>query len=67
MSKTPKRIYLVADRESSTTRLVRATNPSQAIRHVAQRFAADVASQDDLVALLATGTKVEDAGEAAQS
>lgn len=57
------RIYLVQDTESKTKALVRASNQAQAIRHVARnRLAVAVASQDDLVELLAGGVKVEDAG-----
>ena len=57
------RIYVVDKRIGpSEARLVRAENPSQAIRHVTRGlFDAGVASQDDLVELIAKGIAVEDA------
>ena len=55
-----KRIYLVSSETTNT--LVRATNQAQAIRHVAiHQYSAKVASQDDLVKLVAAGQTVEDA------
>jgi len=58
------RIYLVQDTETKSNALVRAANQAQAIRHVARnRLSVTVASQDDLVELLAAGVKVEDAGK----
>lgn len=57
------RIYLVSSVNESK-RLVRATNPAQAVRHVARaEITASVASQDDLVTLLPTH-KIEDASTA---
>lgn len=55
------RIYKVAPAASGgPARLVRATHPSHALRHVAaEAFTVKVASQDDLVAAFETGTKVE--------
>lgn len=60
------RIYLVAptrpDCEQAPVkrRLVRATHPSHALRHVAaDEYSVTVASQDDLVALLGDGVEVE--------
>ncbi len=45
-----------------TVRLVRAANVAAAFRHVAESLiAAEVATQDALVALLSAGVKVEDA------
>lgn len=65
MSKT--RIYEIAFIQSSPdmkSRLVRAGNVNQAIRHVAdQIITGDVASQEALVVLLAAGVAVEDARE----
>ena len=60
------RIYAVeVIEEESTderTRLVRAANNSQALRHVAQlHFKVRVASQEDLEILLPSGVKVEQA------
>lgn len=40
--------------------LIRAPNQAQAIKHIAQRFTCDVATQDDLVELAAKGTKVQE-------
>ena len=56
------RIYLVTDRETQAKRLIRAGSQAQAIRHAVQgRFEATVASQDDLLGLLAAGQAVESA------
>jgi len=57
------RIYSVTtDKEAA--RLVRAQTAAQAVRHVWNSMTTcDVASQDDLVTLIASGVKVEDAGE----
>ena len=55
------RIYAVGNSEG--TRLVRAATQAQALRHVAKSsYDVRVASQDDLVTVLATGSKVEEAG-----
>lgn len=59
------RIYLVADAGTTTTppRLVRATHPATALRHVAaDAFTVRVATQDDLVKAFEAGTKVESLG-----
>jgi len=54
------RIYLVTDQQTQAKRLIRAASQAQAIRHaVASRFGAEVASQNDLVTLLAAGQAVE--------
>ena len=64
----PTRIYIVrnatadidAETGKSLHRLVRASHPSHALRHVAaDAFTVKVASQDDLVAAFERGTKVE--------
>lgn len=55
MSKSPTRIYRVQDR------LVRATNASTAVRHVAKEFAVRVATQDDIASLVGAGKQIEDA------
>jgi hypothetical protein len=59
------RIYAVSPKvttEASAPRLIRAGNQSQALRHVAKdTLNVTVASQDDLVAGLTKGVKVEDA------
>lgn len=66
---TPQRIYcgsnIVAGEDAHTTpcftRLVRAANAAQALRHVAvDTLRVAVASQDDLVKLLQAGVTVED-------
>ena len=60
---TQTRIYLVTDTESGKKRLVRASNQPQAVRHAARnKFSVEVAGQDDLVSLVATGCPVEEAG-----
>ena len=62
-----KRIYLVESTDAQEAkRLVKATSPSQAVRHVASKYSAEVASQDQLVQLLSVGVKVEDAGVEAE-
>jgi hypothetical protein len=61
----PTRVYIVgpkvkADGAPDTRRLVRATHPSHALRHVADdELFVTVASQDDLIELLAAGAAVE--------
>jgi hypothetical protein len=58
------RIYKVTSPGSN--RLVRAANQASAIRHVAHdTMQCAVASQDDLVALLSRGAKVEEPGATA--
>lgn len=62
------RIYVVTRKlpvlggVEANNRLVRAGNPSQALRHVAENtLSVGVASQDELVELTAAGVKVENA------
>jgi hypothetical protein len=57
----PTRIYVVTPKTGDTPpRLVRATHPTHAIRHVADAaYSVAVASQDDLVAAFERGIKVE--------
>ena len=60
------RIYAVAGADK--TRLVRASHPSAALAHVVKStFTCRVASQDDLVSLVASGVAVEDAAIAPQA
>ena len=60
--KTATRIYLVAG--PAGDRLVKASTPAQAIRHVVGTdYSAEVASQDALVEAVGSGLKVETAGE----
>jgi len=59
VSKTPTRIYRIDD--GKTDRLVRATSPAQAVRHVTSGMPVRVASQDDIAQLVAEGIKVETA------
>jgi len=59
------RIYRVDERSAKgelvASFLIRAQTPAQAIRHVAKRFACEVATPDDLVQLTLAGVKVQDA------
>lgn len=56
---TAQRIYLVTTNDGGK-RLVKATQRQQALSHVANTlFTVKVASQDDLVDALTTGTAVE--------
>ena len=56
---TTTRIYIITQAEK--WRLVRASHPSQALMHVAKDLlSVRVASQDDIVAALTLGVKVED-------
>jgi len=56
---TSTRIYIITQAEK--WRLVRASHPSQALMHVAKDLlTVRVASQDDIVAALTLGVKVED-------
>lgn len=64
-TKTPTRIYVVSDTLDSGKYLVRAASAAQAIRHCANHYRADVASQDELVRLVAGGVEVETVGEEA--
>lgn len=63
------RIYVVTSKGEegvAGARLVKASHPSKAIAHVQKDMGLDarVASQDDLVTLIAAGgVKVEDSGE----
>jgi len=57
------RIYLVKD-DNFGRFLVRANTPQQAVAHIAkQQYDVKVASQDELVALVSDGVKVEDVKE----
>ena len=59
-SKTPTRLYRVTS--PTRTRLIKATSPAQAARFaVGSDYAAQVATQMDLVDLLGQDVKVEDA------
>lgn len=64
---TATRIYVVAPRQHDASkgpvpqRLVRATHPAHALRHVADgEYEVAVASQVEIVAGLTAGAKVED-------
>lgn len=55
-----QRIYTVNNKTDGTSRLVMATNPSQALRHVAHaQYDVKAASATDVAALMGAGTKVE--------
>ena len=57
----PTRIYAVLALGAKHPRLVRASHPATALRHVAESaFSVDVASQDDIVNALQSGAKVEE-------
>lgn len=64
---TTTRIYRVIENSDGAAKdaiyhLVRAGSAAQAIRHiVSPRFAADVATPDELVELVGSGTKVREA------
>lgn len=62
------RVYFIADKATKKPRLVRAGHPSTALRHVAaDAFDVRVATQDDLLAAIEAGVKVEKiAGEQAE-
>jgi hypothetical protein len=59
-----KRIYLVSgQRSGSGFVLVRARNRADAIRHVASsQFEASVATQEELVAMISAGARVQESG-----
>lgn len=60
-------IYTVSNKKAEagqSPRLVRASNKAQALRHVAEEFEVESASQESLVKFLSEGVKVEDARDA---
>lgn len=62
MAVTPTRVYRVD--LAGTPHLVRAVTPAQALAHAAQGVSeVRVASQDDLIDLIAAGIKPQTAGE----
>jgi hypothetical protein len=65
---TATRIYIVGSTDPAfPVRLVKASIRQQALSHVAQSlFTVRVASQDDLIAALGSGVKVENAKDADQ-
>jgi hypothetical protein len=53
-------LYVVTDTQASTTRLIEAHNPAQAVRHVTdERFAAKAASAALVAKLMGAGIKLE--------
>ena len=65
--KTPRRIYLVRNSDTGEERLVRAQNAARALAHIVRTsYSAEVATQEQLVALLTAiqPVEVEDAGAA---
>lgn len=57
-----QRIYAVTNNVGENVRLIKATNPAQALRHASKTtLVVKIASQDDLVAAVTNGVKVEDA------
>jgi hypothetical protein len=68
--KTPTRIYLVRNTDTGDERLVRAPNVARALAHITSTsYSCEVATQDQLVALLTADTpaEVEDAQRSAVS
>lgn len=62
---TPTRPYVIRDKQdtSAQPRLVRATNPAQALRHVTRdRFTVEPASASEVLDLIEDGIKAETAG-----
>ena len=60
----PTRIYAVTNKETGFEHLIRAANRGEAIRHAARnQFSVEVATQDQLVELVAAGVKVEDSSD----
>lgn len=58
-----RRPYLVHEAGNSTPRLVNATSQAAAIRHVVgSRFKAEAASASDVIQVMVTGVKPEEAG-----
>jgi hypothetical protein len=56
------RIYIVTDKTTTTKHLVKATNQAQAVRHIAAaRLDCMVANSIEVVQLMQSGSKVEDA------
>lgn len=56
------RIYIVTNRTNDAKRLVRAANVSQAVKFIAREtMHGELASQEELVAAVASGMRVEDA------
>lgn len=63
---TATRIYIV-DSLDGSTRLVRCSSPSQAINHSAHaQFGVRVPTQDELIAAISNGVKVENYKDANQ-
>lgn len=59
---TATRIYLVRDDIHTDEYLVRAVNQAAALRHVTQKqYSVSVATQEQIVALLTQGARVNDA------
>ncbi len=59
--------YVVQDAlNKEPDRLVTAQNQAQAIRHVAKRYTAKVATTDAVASMLMAGAKIEAAGETAE-
>lgn len=57
---TKTRVYKVTPVAGGKARLVRASHPSHALRHVAdEQFHVAVPDQDDLIELIQAGTPVE--------
>ena len=60
-----QRIYAVSNKADGSTRLVKATNPSQALRHVANaQFDVKAATATQVADLMVAGAKLEQAAAA---
>lgn len=60
--KSPMRIYAVRHPDHMDARLVRASTPAQALKHVTRPFEVELADQEALVKLIGEGVRVETAG-----
>jgi hypothetical protein len=62
----PTRVYIVANADGTTERLVRASYRHMAERHVAEQlFRTRIATKDDLERLITAGVRVERAQDVA--
>lgn len=62
--KTARRIYIVQPKDGGPARLVRATHPSNALRHVADNaYTVAVADSEQLLACFEKGIKPEHIGQ----
>jgi hypothetical protein len=63
-AKTTRRIYIVKPKAGGPARLVRATHPSPALRHVAEAdYTVAVANSEQLLECFEAGIRPEDIGQ----